>query len=507
MQAENTSTSLIDVQVNIDSIFFAQNLEPLAYIAAALAFVLALAGLSQQKTALRGYTLGIVGMSIALISTIALIGIKVFDDTISADTSNALISVMSFALIFIALSIGAIIGLLVANHVKMTQMPELVAMLHSFVGISAVFVGFITFLGPDGIITSHDGWETGEAGLAIFIGAITFTGSIVAYLKLSAKISGSPLMIPGRNTINALMIVFSIALIALIALCDNPDVVLILLIALTIVSFILGAHLVSAIGGGDMPVVVSMLNSYSGWAAAMAGFTLGNDLLIITGSLVGSSGAYLSYIMCKGMNRSFISVILGGFGEGASTKKTTSAPAATQEEKPYNSSTAEEVADMLSEAKSVVIAPGYGMAVAQAQYPVAELTRKLLERGVDVKFGIHPVAGRMPGHMNVLLAEAKVPYDNVYEMDDINDDFKNVDVVLVIGANDTVNPAAETEPDSPIAGMPVLHVWEADKVVVFKRSMGNVGYSGVDNPLFYNENTDMLLGDAKATTDAILAAL
>ena len=339
--------------------------------------------------------------------------------------------------------------------------------------------------------------------LAVFIGAVTFTGSIVAYLKLSAKMSGKPLTLPGRNLINLALVVACVALIAWFVNTVGIEEGLVPLSILTAVSLVLGAHLVLAIGGGDMPVVVSMLNSYSGWAAAMAGFTLGNDLLIITGALVGSSGAYLSYIMCQGMNRSFASVILGGFGGGTPA----AAGGGSEEMGEYTEATPQEVAERLKAAKRVVIAPGYGMAVAQAQYPVADLTRKLIDRGVDVKFAIHPVAGRMPGHMNVLLAEAKVPYDNVFEMDEVNDDFGDVDVVLVVGANDTVNPAAETEPSSPIAGMPVMHVWEAGTVVVSKRSMGNAGYAGVQNPLFFNENTDMLLGDAKDSVEAIIAAL
>ena len=344
----------------------------------------------------------------------------------------------------------------------------------------------------------------GEVGIAVFIGAVTLTGSIIAYLKLAGKISGKPLTLPGRNAINLLMLVAIIACIAWLVNTKGLEAGLIPLGIITVVSLVLGFHLVMAIGGGDMPVVVSMLNSYSGWAAAMAGFTLGNDLLIITGALVGSSGAYLSYIMCKGMNRNFISVILGGFGSDGSS---TGGAATTKAMGSYTTITPEELAEELKAAKSVVICPGYGMAVAQAQFPVAEMTHKLMNYGVDVKFAIHPVAGRMPGHMNVLLAEAKVPYDAVLEMDEINDDFDEVDIALVIGANDTVNPSALTDPNSPIAGMPVLKVWEAGKVVVSKRTMGNAGYSGVENPLFYNDNTDMLLGDAKVSVDAIVAAL
>ncbi len=466
--------------------------QSVAYILAALLFILALAGLSRQKTALRGNKLGVAGMAVALIATIAA--------AVANDTEGVALTV---GLIIAALAIGAAIGIWKAKSVQMTGMPELVAILHSFVGAAAVLVGINSFIMEPGMISPENAFHMGEVGLAIFIGAVTLTGSIVAYLKLSAKISGKPLTLPGRNMINLGIIVVCLLLIVWLINTQGVSEGIMPIAILTVLSLVLGAHLVLAIGGGDMPVVVSMLNSYSGWAAAMAGFTLGNDLLIITGALVGSSGAYLSYIMCQGMNRSFASVILGGFGGD-------SAPSASGEARDYGTHTEaspEEVAQMLKEANSVVITPGYGMAVAQAQFPVAEMTRKLIDRGVDVKFAIHPVAGRMPGHMNVLLAEAKVPYDNVLEMDEINDDLADVDVVLVIGANDTVNPAAETEPDSPIAGMPVLRVWDAGKVIVSKRSMGNAGYAGVQNPLFFNDNTDMLLGDAKASVDAINAHL
>jgi len=466
--------------------------QTLAYIAAALLFILAAAGLSKQKTAAQGNTFGIVGMAVALIVTVAV--------AVLTDSQGAAVTA---ALMFVAILIGGAFGVFKAVRVQMTGMPELVAMLHSFVGAAAVLVGVNSFLADPGSGTYENAFHMGEVGLAVFIGAVTLTGSIVAYLKLSAKISGKPLTLPGRNAINLTMLVVIIACIAWFVTTVGVEEGILPLAVITVVSLVLGAHLVLAIGGGDMPVVVSMLNSYSGWAAAMAGFTLGNDLLIITGALVGSSGAFLSYIMCQGMNRSFISVILGGFGEGAT-------PSGSGEARDYGEHTEvtpDEVASMLREAKRVVVTPGYGMAVAQAQFPVAELTRKLIARGIDVRFGIHPVAGRMPGHMNVLLAEAKVPYDNVFEMDEINDEFSDIDVVLVIGANDTVNPAAETEPDSPIAGMPVLRVWEAERVIVSKRSMGNAGYAGVQNPLFFNENTDMLLGNAKDTVEAIVAAL
>ncbi len=468
--------------------------QSLAYLLAAVLFILALAGLSRQKTARRGNLMGVIGMTLALVATII---VAVFQTEVAAVTT--------VGLLVAAIAVGAAIGVWRALKVKMTGMPELVAMLHSFVGAAAVLVGYNSFLTEPGAAGAENAFHMGEVGLAVFIGAVTLTGSVVAYLKLSAKISGKPLTLPGRNAINAVMVVACLALIGCLVASRGVEEGIVLLAILTAISLILGAHLVLAIGGGDMPVVVSMLNSYSGWAAAMAGFTLGNDLLIITGALVGSSGAYLSYIMCQGMNRSFISVILGGFGGDAPKAASGSGDAAEMGE--YTEVTPEEVAEMLKGSKRVIITPGYGMAVAQAQFPVANLTRRLQDAGVDVQFAVHPVAGRMPGHMNVLLAEAKVPYDSVLDMDDVNDDFGDVDTVLVIGANDTVNPSAETEPDSPIAGMPVLRVWDAGRVIVFKRSMGNAGYAGVQNPLFFNENTDMLLGDAKASVDAIVSAL
>jgi NAD(P) transhydrogenase subunit beta len=396
--------------------------------------------------------------------------------------------------------IGAVIGLWRARVVEMTGMPELIAMLHSFVGLAAVLVGWNGYYE----VESHGGTAefTGsllrihhaEVFIGVFIGAVTFTGSIVAFLKLSARINSKPLMLPGKNMLNLGALAAFVVLTVVFVVSPHLG----LLAAMTAVALALGWHLVASIGGGDMPVVVSMLNSYSGWAAAASGFLLDNNLLIVTGALVGSSGAYLSYIMCKAMNRSFISVIAGGFGIEAKADDTDYGD--------YREINAEDAADLLREASSVIITPGYGMAVAQAQYPVADLTRKLRERGVDVRFGIHPVAGRLPGHMNVLLAEAKVPYDIVLEMDEINDDFPSTSVVLVIGANDTVNPAATDEPGSPIAGMPVLHVWEAQHVIVFKRSMA-AGYAGVQNPLFFRENTAMLFGDAKERVEDILKAL
>jgi NAD(P) transhydrogenase subunit beta len=462
-----------------------------SYIIAGLLFILALAGLSKHESAKSGNGYGMVGMGIALIVTVlgAIFGIDAVGD--ASDRSGA----QSWAvwLILLAVVIGAGIGIWRAKKVEMTGMPELIAMLHSFVGLAAVLVGYNSYLaatGPD------DKVHLAEVFIGVFIGAVTFTGSIIAYLKLSARMKSAPLMLPGHNYINLGAIVAFLGLTVWFVMA--PAVWL--LILMTVIALALGLHLVASIGGGDMPVVVSMLNSYSGWAAAAAGFMLNNDLLIITGALVGSSGAYLSFIMCQAMNRSFLSVIAGGFGsDGAITGPTVD----YGEHREIN---AESVADMLRNATSVVITPGYGMAVAQAQYPVAEITSRLRAMGKTVRFGIHPVAGRLPGHMNVLLAEAKVPYDIVLEMDEINDDFLGTDVVLVIGANDTVNPAALDDPTSPIAGMPVLQVWKAREVVVFKRSM-NAGYAGVQNPLFFKENTQMLFGDAKERVGDILKAL
>ena len=459
------------------------------YIVAAFLFVLALAGLSKHESAKFGNACGIAGMTLALLSTIIL----------AADLGGA----VGMAILLVAMVIGGAIGVWFALRVQMTGMPELIAMLHSFVGLAAVLVGFNSWIAGPGEASLSDGdpyqlhlIHNGEVFVGVFIGAVTLTGSIIAFLKLSAKMKSAPLSLPKHNLINLAAILVTIALGVWFVPTDSPFPLMLMLV----IALALGAHLVAAIGGGDMPVVVSMLNSYSGWAAAAAGFMLSNDLLIVTGALVGSSGAYLSYIMCKGMNRSFINVIAGGFGSDG---------AVTGEAKDYGShreTTAAEVAELLTEAKSVVITPGYGMAVAQAQYPVADLTKKLREKGVDVRFGIHPVAGRLPGHMNVLLAEAKVPYDVVLEMDEINDDLSDTDVVLVIGANDTVNPAAQEDPSSPIAGMPVLKVWEAGDVIVFKRSM-NTGYAGVQNPLFFRDNSAMLFGDAKDRVEDIIKAL
>ncbi len=452
-----------------------------AYIVAALLFILALAGLSKHETAKTGNNYGIAGMVLALAATIAL--------------ATRSITAGAIGLIAIAMAIGAVIGLWRAARVEMTGMPQLIAMLHSFVGLAAVLVGWNGYLGKEAIAPDLVGIHNGEVVIGVFIGAVTLTGSIVAYLKLAARIKSNPLMLPAHNWLNLGALAAFVVLTVFFVRSPNLG----LLTAVTALALALGWHLVASIGGGDMPVVVSMLNSYSGWAAAASGFLLDNNLLIVTGALVGSSGAYLSYIMCKAMNRSFISVIAGGFGNEGSVSS-------SGEQGEHHEITVDETASLLRDAGSVIITPGYGMAVAKAQYPVAELTRKLRDKGVEVRFGIHPVAGRLPGHMNVLLAEAKVPYDIVLEMDEINDDFADTDVVLVIGANDTVNPAALEDPGSPIAGMPVLHVWEAKNVIVFKRSMAT-GYAGVQNPLFFRDNTSMLFGDAKQRVEDILQAL
>jgi NAD(P) transhydrogenase subunit beta len=451
------------------------------YLVAAVLFVLSLAGLSRQETARRGNALGMAGMGLALVATVVL--------ALQESERDPLVTLLLIALVLV---VGITVGTWRARSVEMTQMPEMIAMLHSFVGVAAVLVGFNSYLTDTGADAVHQV----EVFLGVLIGAVTATGSVVAYLKLSARIRSAPLTLPGRNWLNLGALVASAGLMGWFLAA--PSVVP--LVLMTVVALALGWHLVAAIGGGDMPVVVSMLNSYSGWAAAAAGFMLGNDLLIVTGALVGSSGAILSYIMCRAMNRSFVSVILGGFGaEGG----TVAAAAVTGEHREVD---AAEVAELLKTAGSVVITPGYGMAVAKAQYPVADLVARLRASGVDVRFGVHPVAGRLPGHMNVLLAEAKVPYDIVLEMDEVNDDLPGTDVVLVIGANDTVNPAALDDPGSPIAGMPVLEVWKAKQVVVFKRSMAT-GYAGVQNPLFFRENTAMLFGDAKDQVERIVAAL
>ncbi|WKD60614.1 NAD(P) transhydrogenase subunit beta [Corynebacterium ciconiae DSM 44920] len=480
----------------MDSAQLVDRITQLAYLAAALLFILALAGLSRQTTAARGNRCGACGMAIAVLATIAQAMMA------SAEEPSHYRSPLTILmLVAVAMALGGIIGWLRAAKVEMTGMPELIAALHSFVGLAAVLIGVNSYMHAHAVPHEMLGFHLGEVSVGIFIGAVTFTGSIVAYLKLSARMKGAPLELPGRNAINLGLLVLALAAVVVFVRIGESHSVWawLALLAVTVLALLLGLHLVAAIGGGDMPVVVSMLNSYSGWAAAAAGFMLSNDLLIIVGALVGSSGAYLSYIMCKAMNRSFLSVILGGFGTDSAT------PGAAGDVGTHTETTPEEVARRLAAARRVMITPGYGMAVAQAQHPVAALCAALRERGVDVRFGIHPVAGRLPGHMNVLLAEATVPYDIVLDMDEVNEDFADTDVVLVIGANDTVNPIAY-EPGSPIAGMPVLKVWEAAHVVVFKRSMG-AGYAGVANPLFYKDNADMLLGDARASVEAIRAAL
>ncbi|MCP5214104.1 MAG: Re/Si-specific NAD(P)(+) transhydrogenase subunit beta [Pseudomonadales bacterium] len=457
-----------------------------SYIGASILFILALGGLSNQETARRGNLYGMIGMTLALIAT--LIGIV---------TANYVVLIAGAA-------IGGLIGWVLAKKVEMTQMPELVAILHSLVGLAAVLVGYANFMDHSLAITGvektiHDV----ETYLGILIGALTFSGSIIAFLKLSAKISGKPLMLPARHWLNLGLLVLAVWFGNDFLNQSATGGGMMPLMLMTLVALLFGIHMVMAIGGADMPVVVSMLNSYSGWAAAATGFMLNNDLLIVVGALVGSSGAILSYIMCRAMNRKFLSVIAGGFG----TSGGSGAPAGPAGDVgDVVAVQAEEVAEMLLDAKEVMIIPGYGMAVAQAQHTVFELTKQLRDKKVNVRFGIHPVAGRMPGHMNVLLAEAKVPYDIVFEMDEINEDFPDVDVSIVIGANDIVNPAAQEEPNSPIAGMPVLEPWKGKTTVVLKRGMAT-GYAGVDNPLFYKENTRMLFGDAKDSIDAVLKAV
>ncbi|MFL6375816.1 MAG: NAD(P)(+) transhydrogenase (Re/Si-specific) subunit beta [Pyrinomonadaceae bacterium] len=463
-----------------------QSLITIAYIAASALFILSLSGLSQQETARRGNLYGIIGMLIALVAT-----------AFAMNTGG-------LPVLFGALIPGMVIGAVLASRVQMTSMPELVAMLHSFVGLAAVLVGIATYLDPSApkTIGGEHSLHLGEIFIGVCIGSVTFTGSVIAFLKLRGSIGGKPFMLPGRHLINLIMLLITIGLAG--AFFMSPDTASgqwPLLIA-TVVTGILGVHFIMAIGGADMPVVVSMLNSYSGWAAAAAGFMLGNDLLIITGALVGSSGAILSYIMCKGMNRSFVSVMLGGFGtEGGAAP---AAGAAPQGE--VHSVDAAGASELLLNSKKIIIVPGYGLAVAQAQHSLAEVVKLLKEKGVEIKFAIHPVAGRLPGHMNVLLAEANIPYDIVFEMDEVNNEFAQTDVAWVIGANDIVNPSAMDDPASPIAGMPVLHVWEARTCIVMKRSMAS-GYAGVDNPLFYKDNTLMLFGDAKKVVDEILTAM
>ena len=464
-----------------------QGLINAAYIGAIILFILALGGLSHQETARRGNYFGMVGMAIALIVTI-----------FGVVTSN-------YSLLIVALIIGGAVGFVLAKKVVMTQMPELVAILHSLVGLAAVLVGFANFIGHGANLTGAEATiHSVETYIGILIGAMTFSGSVVAYLKLSARISGKPLLLPARHWLNLGLLILALFWCIGFVSASAEGGGLGYLLLMTVIALLFGIHMVMAIGGADMPVVVSMLNSYSGWAAAATGFMLSNDLLIVVGALVGSSGAILSYIMCRAMNRRFISVIAGGFG---STGSTSSSSESSQEMSGEVVATSvDEVCEMLSNAKEVMIIPGYGMAVAQAQHMVSDIARTLSDKGVNVRFGIHPVAGRMPGHMNVLLAEAKVPYDIVYEMDEINDDFSNIDISIVIGANDIVNPSAQEVPDSPIAGMPVLEPWLGKNTIILKRSMAS-GYAGVENPLFYKENSRMLFGDAKESLEAIFKQL
>jgi proton-translocating NAD(P)+ transhydrogenase subunit beta len=456
-----------------------------SYIGATILFILALGGLSNQETARRGNIYGIIGMFIALVATIA--GV----------TAN-------IGILIGGLTVGGAIGLILAKRVQMTEMPELVAILHSLVGLAAVLVGFANFLGPvhhTGVeLTIHDI----ETYLGILIGAVTFSGSIIAFGKLSGKIGGNPLLIPGRHWLNLGLLIATIYICKMFVdqSAAGHGGGLTPLLIMTGIALLFGIHMVMAIGGADMPVVVSMLNSYSGWAAAATGFMLNNDLLIVTGALVGSSGAILSYIMCRAMNRKFVAVIAGGFG----TTSGSSAAAAEGEQGEVVAMEAHEVAQLLKDSKEIMIIPGYGMAVAQAQHIVYEITKALRAKKINVRFGIHPVAGRMPGHMNVLLAEARVPYDIVYEMDEINDDFPDIDVSIVIGANDIVNPSAQTDPNSPIAGMPVMECWKGKTSIVLKRGMAT-GYAGVQNPLFFKENTRMLFGDAGKSLDEVFKAL
>jgi len=461
-----------------------------SYLGAAILFILSLGGLSNPETSRRGNLYGMIGMAIAVLATVL----------------GPQVTPAGYAWIVGALLVGAAAGVYAARVVKMTQMPELVALMHSLVGLAAVLVGFANYIDPAASAHFKGAEKTIheiEIYIGILIGAVTFSGSIIAFGKLSAKISGKPLLLPGRHWLNLAGLLVVLWCGAWFINSHSIPEGMKPLVVMTAIALLFGIHMVMAIGGADMPVVVSMLNSYSGWAAAATGFMLSNDLLIVTGALVGSSGAILSYIMCRAMNRNFISVIAGGFGTegGAPAKGGAAEPAG--EVLPIG---AAESAELLRAAKNVIIVPGYGMAVAQAQHTVYEITRFLRDNGVNVRFGIHPVAGRMPGHMNVLLAEAKVPYDIVMEMDEINEDFADTDVAMVIGANDIVNPAAQEDPSSPIAGMPVLEVWKAKSSIVMKRSMAS-GYAGVDNPLFYKDNNRMLFGDAKKMLDEVLVAL
>jgi H+-translocating NAD(P) transhydrogenase subunit beta len=467
------------------------SLSTVSYLGATILFILCLGGLSHPETARRGNLYGIVGMAIAVVAT-------VFGPQVTAGGLPYIVA---------AMVVGAAIGLYAARVVRMTQMPELVALMHSLVGLAAMLVGYANFIDPAvaaKLTPAERAIHEFEMYVGVLIGAVTFSGSVIAFGKLSGRISGKPMLLPGRHWINLAGLLLVVWFGYRFVMAHGVTEGMVPMIVMTVVALLFGVHMVMAIGGADMPVVVSMLNSYSGWAAAATGFMLSNDLLIVVGALVGSSGAILSYIMCAAMNRNFISVIAGGFGTDSG------APAAgggaAQPAGEVNPISAGETAELLREAKSVIVVPGYGMAVAQAQHTVCEITKVLRERGVNVRFGIHPVAGRMPGHMNVLLAEAKVPYDIVFEMDELNEDFPDTDVAIVIGANDIVNPAAQEDPTSPIAGMPVLEVWKAKTSVVMKRSMAS-GYAGVDNPLFYKDNNRMLFGDAKKMLDEVLAAL
>jgi NAD(P) transhydrogenase subunit beta len=471
------------------------SLRTLAYIVSSLLFILSLRGLSHQETARRGNLLGALGMALAVVMTGLVL---VFP---SEKMSSPAPMTTGLSILGAAIAVGAIIGAALAARVAMTSMPELVAVLHSFVGAAAVLCGIASYLSPHQIEGSLVAIHDVEVYLGVFIGAVTFTGSIIAFLKLRALIGGQPLLLPGRHFINLALVIGSAVLMRNFMVAPTPQDGLMPLLIMTALASVLGIHLVVAIGGGDMPVVVSMLNSYSGWAAAAAGFMLSNDLLIITGALVGSSGAILSYIMCKAMNRSIWNVIFGGFGQVAPTSA-----GKKGEQKPVQETSAEQTAQLLLASKNVIIVPGYGMAVAQAQHAVWEVTQLLQEKGVNVRYAIHPVAGRLPGHMNVLLAEANVPYDIVKEMDEINAEFPETDVAVIIGANDIVNPGALTDPQSPIYGMPVLEAWKAGKVVMLKRSM-SAGYAGVDNEICYRENTLMLFGDAKKSVQKIAECL
>ncbi|HTN67578.1 MAG TPA: Re/Si-specific NAD(P)(+) transhydrogenase subunit beta [Burkholderiaceae bacterium] len=462
-----------------------------AYLGAAILFILSLGGLSNPETSRRGNLYGIIGMTIAVLAT-------VFGPRVAAAGIPWIVG---------AMVVGGAIGLYAARVVKMTQMPELVALMHSLVGLAAALVGFASYIDPAASL-QYSGAEKSihniEIYVGILIGAVTFSGSLIAFGKLSARIGGKPLLLPARHWLNLTGLLVVVYYGVQFVRAESIEAGMVALVVMTVIALLFGIHMVMAIGGADMPVVVSMLNSYSGWAAAATGFMLSNDLLIVTGALVGSSGAILSYIMCRAMNRNFISVIAGGFGGGDAKPK-----AKGEAEQPQGevvAISAQDTAELLREAKSVIIVPGYGMAVAQAQHIVNEITQNLREKGVNVRFGIHPVAGRMPGHMNVLLAEARVPYDIVMEMDEINGDFPDTDVAMVIGANDIVNPSAMEDPTSPIAGMPVLEVWKAKTSIVMKRSMAS-GYAGVDNPLFYKDNNRMLFGDAKKMLDEVLGAL